>query len=101
MQYELAALVTAAVLFASSPASVDAQNGSRIARQWCANCHVVGADTTGVIQEGPPSFRAVAQSAVTDDQLRAFLTHPHGAMPDLSLSRADINDLIAYIRSLR
>ena len=35
------------------------------------------------------------------DQLRTFLAKPHGAMPDLALSRAEIDDLIAYIESLR
>lgn len=33
--------------------------------------------------------------------MRAFLSHPHGAMPDLALSRAEIDDLIAYIGSLK
>jgi hypothetical protein len=35
------------------------------------------------------------------DQLRAFLTKRHGAMPDLSLSRDEIEDLTAYIQSAR
>jgi hypothetical protein len=38
---------------------------------------------------------------MTADQLRAFLTHPHGAMPDLALTRAEIDDLIGYIETLR
>jgi hypothetical protein len=33
--------------------------------------------------------------------MRAFLSHPHGAMPDLALSRAEINDLIDYIQTLQ
>jgi len=37
---------------------------------------------------------------MTPDQLRAFLSHPHGAMPDLALTRAEIDDLIGYIQSL-
>jgi hypothetical protein len=38
---------------------------------------------------------------MTAEQLRAFLSHPHGAMPDLALSRTEIDDLTAYIQSLR
>jgi len=38
---------------------------------------------------------------MTDDQLGAFLSHPHGAMPDLALTRAEIDDLIGYIKTLR
>jgi len=43
----------------------------------------------------------VARSGLTADQLRAFLSHPHGSMPDLSLTRAEIDDLIGYIVTLR
>jgi hypothetical protein len=38
---------------------------------------------------------------MASDQLRAFLSHPHGAMPDLALTRAEIDDLIGYIETLR
>jgi hypothetical protein len=38
---------------------------------------------------------------VTADQLHAFRSHPHGEMPDLVLTRAEIDDLIGYIETLR
>ena len=72
-----------------------------MARVWCANCHVIGPKATGSVPQGPPSFPAVARSGMTADQLRAFLSHPHGSMPDLSLTRAEIDDLISYIETLR
>jgi mono/diheme cytochrome c family protein len=93
-----------ALLLASlSPiaARADAAAGERLARQWCASCHVIdksGPATT--LPQGPPAFRVIAQH-LDAAEIRAFLTHPHGAMPDLSLTRADIEDLIAYIESLR
>ena len=62
---------------------------------------VVDSNAAGAIQEGPPSFKTVAHSGMTADQLRAFLSHPHGAMPDLALTRAEIDDLIGYIDTLR
>ena len=43
----------------------------------------------------------VAHSGISADQLRAFLSHPHGAMPNLALTRAEIDDLISYIETLR
>jgi cytochrome c len=43
----------------------------------------------------------VAHSGISAEQLRAFLSHPHGGMPDLSLTRAEIDDLIGYIDTLR
>jgi mono/diheme cytochrome c family protein len=33
-------------------------------------------------------------------RLRTFLTAPHGAMPDLSLTTREIDDVTAYILSL-
>ena len=78
----------------------DATRGSQLARQWCANCHVTSGNPAGNVQQGPPSFHTIA-GARTADQLRAFLTHPHGAMPDLSLTRQEIDDLVGYIDTLR
>ncbi len=82
-------------------ARADAANGERLARQWCANCHVIdgGAPATALPQ-GPPGFRAIA-GHFDPGEMRAFLSRPHGAMPDLALTRAEIADLIAYIGSLR
>src|SRR6516165_12251549 len=83
------------------PAHADASKGAQIARQWCANCHVIGGNPTGPVPQGPPSFQMVAHSGISADQLRAFLSHPHGAMPNLALTRAEIDDLISYIETLR
>ncbi|HEV2336960.1 MAG TPA: cytochrome c [Stellaceae bacterium] len=82
-------------------ARAEATAGERLARQWCANCHVIdksGPATT--LPQGPPAFRIIAEH-LDPAQIRAFLTHPHGAMPDLALTRAEIEDLIAYIGTLR
>ena len=78
-----------------------AGEGKELAERWCSHCHVVEEHQRGSVPQGPPSFRAVAKSNMTDAALRAFLSHPHGAMPDLALTRAEIDDLIEYIRSLR
>jgi mono/diheme cytochrome c family protein len=83
------------------PARADAGNGAQLARQWCGNCHVIGNNSAGPIPQGPPSFQMIAHSGLTADQLRAFLSHPHGAMPDLSLTRTEIDELIAYINTFR
>jgi mono/diheme cytochrome c family protein len=82
-------------------ARADAAAGERLARQWCVNCHVIDASGPATtMPQGPPSFRIIA-GHLDRDQIRAFLTHPHGAMPDLALSRVEIEDLIAYIATLR
>ena len=82
------------------PARADTTKGHQLAELWCANCHVIGGSSAGNVQQGPPSFPTIAR-ARTADQLRAFLSHPHGAMPDLSLTRLEIDDLVGYIETLR
>lgn len=84
-----------------SAQAADTANGAQLAKRWCANCHLVDDHAPETLQQGPPSFRAVARSGISAEQLRVFLSHPHGAMPDLSLSRAEIDDLIAYLLTLR
>ena len=103
MQYRFPAVVLVSLVLAAVTAHstrADATKGSQIAQQWCASCHVISGSPAGNVQEGPPSFPTIAR-ARTADQLRAFLSHPHGAMPDLSLSRAEIDDLVGYIETLR
>jgi cytochrome c len=104
MSFALSCLLlifSALPLAAVNPAHADASRGGQLARQWCANCHVVDGNAGRAVPQGPPSFREVAHSGMTADQLRAFLSHPHGSMPDLSLTRAEIDDLIGYINTLR
>jgi cytochrome c len=91
-----AGMVTA---FPAAAAAADAARGSQLARQWCAHCHITGtAPAPGTVQQGPPAFATIGMTA---DQMHAFLTRPHGAMPDLALTRSEIDDVIAYIETLR
>jgi mono/diheme cytochrome c family protein len=103
---KLGLAIAIAALTVSPAYAADLTTGQQLARQWCANCHVIGSASPGLAapqtaQQGPPSLQAVAQSDMPSAQLRAFLSHPHGQMPDLSLSRAEIDDLVAYIQSIR
>lgn len=94
------AITSAALTAVAFPsAAADTAKGAQLARQWCAHCHVIGQSSAqGTVQQGPPAFTAIGMTA---DQMRAFLTRPHGAMPDLALTRTEIDDAIAYIESLR
>jgi mono/diheme cytochrome c family protein len=98
----LAVLGVAPVCLSPGEARADASAGARMALQWCANCHVVNsrARPSAPIPQGPPAFSTIA-GHLSPEQLRAFLSHPHGAMPDLALTRAEINDLIDYIETLK
>jgi cytochrome c len=103
MHHRLPAVIVVTLVLATATvesALADAAKGSQLAQQWCASCHVTGGTPAANLQQGPPSFSTIAH-ARTADQLRAFLSHPHGAMPDLSLTRAEIDDLVGYIETLR
>jgi mono/diheme cytochrome c family protein len=103
MQRRLPAVLLVSLLSGTSAAHsshADTAKGSQLAQQWCANCHVTSSSRAGNVQEGPPSFPTIARTR-TADQLRTFLSHPHGAMPDLSLTRAEIDALVSYIETLR
>ena len=92
-------------LFLSGIAPVlaqDAQSGHRLATMWCSACHQVENSTSGISRDTPPSFAAVARMhSTTSMALTVFLSTPHAAMPNFSLSRKEIADVSAYILSLR
>lgn len=81
--------------------AADAENGKRIAERWCASCHLVSPGQTRA-SAAVPSFEEIARRAdVTEAGLSAFLANPHPRMPDMSLTRTEINNLIKYLQSLR
>jgi mono/diheme cytochrome c family protein len=93
--------IAAAILMvgATTARAADARMGATLARQWCANCHVIGGATRG--QDTAPPFDAIAAKHAGDRAwLRAWLTNPHPPMPDFHLSREEIDDLIAYLETL-
>jgi mono/diheme cytochrome c family protein len=80
----------------------DVERGQELAVRWCANCHVVGRTADAASANGLPTFPAIAASPrTTPESLRAKMTAQHGRMPDLSLSRRQQDDLVAYILNLR
>ena len=99
-RFAAVSLISAGGITAAFPsAAADTAKGAQLARQWCVHCHVVSAVAPpGTVQQGPPAFTAMR---MTGEQLRAFLSRPHGAMPDLALTRSEIDDVIAYIETLR
>ena len=79
----------------------DADAGKALAEGWCASCHLVSPEQQTTTTEAPP-FETIAQR--TPDEiaaLAAFLADPHPPMPQLSLTRQEIRDLLAYIASLK
>ncbi len=80
----------------------DAGRGERLAKTWCANCHVVDASPRKAGATGLPTFPALAaEPGQTPERLRAAMNPRHSRMPDLQLSKQQQDDLVAYILSLR
>ena len=89
-----------AALVAGAPASAgDARHGATIAKRWCADCHVVSNDQASAFSDAP-SFGDIAQRRVDRKEIANFLANPHPPMPDMHLSRSEIDDIVTYIRSL-
>lgn len=76
--------------------------GRAIALQECQQCHEVEAGEREGKLPDPPAFQNLADDpAMTPLALRVFLSTPHSNMPNLILSDADVDDVIAYIHSLK
>lgn len=75
--------------------------GKAVAQTWCVNCHVV----TGTQAQGSdqaPTWTSIAdRPGTTSGSLHTFLAQPHGNMPDFKLGRTEIDNVVAYILSLK
>ncbi len=78
--------------------------GERFAMLTCAECHMVAVGQSGLYRADAPPFPDLAQMpSTTALSLRVFLQTPHAkrSMPDLVLTENQMDDVIAYILSLR
>jgi mono/diheme cytochrome c family protein len=95
------ALAAVAIIVVVAPARAeDADRGKELALRWCVACHVVEGETPGG-DAGPPFASLVNTLGRSEDDLRGWLSDPHPPMPDLNLSSIEIDDIIAYIATLR
>jgi mono/diheme cytochrome c family protein len=85
--------------FCAPARAADAAHGGVIAKRWCAACHVVAADQRSANSDAPP-FADIARRLPDNKAIAAFLADPHPKMPDMSLTRREIEDIVAYIRGL-
>jgi mono/diheme cytochrome c family protein len=98
----LRAAAAAALMLIALPLcafAADATRGEIIAKRWCAACHLVSPDQK-LASPDVPGFATIAHKQLPPEQLKSFLIDPHPKMPDMSLTRSEIEDIIAYIQSL-
>jgi mono/diheme cytochrome c family protein len=69
----------------------------------CSSCHLVSADQPGPVPDGVPSFMAVAaRPDMTRERIVETMISPsHPAMPPPPLERSQMQDVAAYMLSLR
>ena len=78
-----------------------AARGLRLADNWCSSCHLVSPEQK-TPSRGAPPFSEIAQSQTFNaDHLAYLLNDPHPKMAKLGLSRRAIDDIAAYVLSLR
>lgn len=83
----------------SSAAAADVTRGKGLTEQWCNQCHVIGNGSRGT--DAAPPLPVIAQQKGKDPQwIKSWLAAPHPPMPNLNLSRQEIDDVAAYLASL-
>ena len=79
-----------------------AQQGLRLARAQCAECHLVDKVAGCSSNAAAPSFERIANDpGMTSAALTAALRTSHETMPNVVIKGNDIGDLVAYILSLK
>jgi mono/diheme cytochrome c family protein len=99
----LSAVLSLAAVPALAAGDPDAARGLVV--EHCADCHVI----PGYSQSPPatgleaPAFEAIAndRAVYSEERLRASLQKPHWPMTGFILSPSDIDDIIAYLATLR
>lgn len=96
----LCSLLSVLILFTDSAESAEPSNGRKIADAWCISCHTIPGGNAA--RDSAPPFELIARNRTFDrDRLVQILSDPHPPMPKIHLSRQQLDDIIAYIHSLR
>jgi mono/diheme cytochrome c family protein len=91
--------LTASAADAASPA---AQRGQTFAQANCSQCHAVGRTGDSPLAIAPP-FRTLHNRYPIEDLEEALaegIVTGHPTMPQFQLDAAQVNDLIAYLKTL-
>ena len=83
---------------AAAPAP-NPEAGHQLVVKSCSSCHALNGSKSAVDGAPPLSFLA-KDNKVRPAWVRGWLMDPHPPMPSIGLSRAQINNIIAYLNSL-
>jgi mono/diheme cytochrome c family protein len=98
----IAALVALALLSSATvvqAASGNAEAGRQLVTRSCSSCHATEAAKTAT--DGAPPFTLIAKTnRERPAWIRGWLMSPHPPMPNISLSRQQIDDIVAYLGTI-
>ena len=99
------AAIVAVSMLAPLPAPAQEMGNPRaglaLAREVCAPCHAILAGETQSPNARAPSFEAIARTpGMTSTALSVALRTSHETMPNLMFEADELQDVIAYIRSV-
>lgn len=81
--FSRSSLVARRATWHGTGSSSDIPAGRKIAQVWCSNCHSVAVQGETTARDEVPTFLSIAQmKSTTAMSLAAFLTTPHGGMPN-------------------
>ncbi|HXW24764.1 MAG TPA: c-type cytochrome [Xanthobacteraceae bacterium] len=98
------ALVAAALMATPGRAQEPAGNagmGHNLAKAICSDCHQVDVDDPRPRADAPGFADVAALPSTTALSLRVFLVSSHRTMPNFQLPPGDIDDVVAFILSLK
>lgn len=80
----------------------DSERGREATERACMSCHAASRSGPPGLTDLAPDFTSIAAlPSTTPIGLRVFLQTPHQRLPSNVLSPTEINDVVAYIMSLR
>ena len=104
--FTLSFLLVSGTLYPSSMAEEmrrpSAESGLKLAQKLCKACHIIAGDGSAPAPVGPPSFPSIANKpGQTADRIIGALVAPHPPMPDMHLTNDEMQDILAYLDTLR
>ena len=80
----------------------DPAAGQAYARTHCSSCHSIESDgNTSPVDEATPLQAIADTGGMTRTALLVFFRSPHSTMPNLIVRGDDVDNIIAYILSLK
>ncbi len=102
VRFIIAAMIWALASSAQAAQVGSAQQGLRVAREACAQCHLVDKVAGRSADANAPTFEAIAKTpGLTSVALAAALHTSHRTMPNVVIKGDDAANIIAYILSLK